>query len=164
MCIWRSTLELILIRHAEALDKAIARAKKIPDSERPLTKKGEKVFCKFIKSNKTLFKGSPLILCSPFKRTLRTLELFKKILKLDSEIAVSDLILPSASAITFKKYLTGFKTHSKIVVISHEPFLSNVIFAFTKIKPEAIKIKKSGVVKIESEDGINVLTQLINPK
>jgi len=141
---------LILIRHAEALDRAQARKSRIPDADRALTAKGKKVFSRHMNQRSELIAGAQVFVCSPYLRALQTLEIIQKKIKKSGSVPVTilDFITPDDD---IKKFTRWFRcqTAEKTVLIGHEPFISNLIGFYLKSDPLNFKIRKSAVVVLQ---------------
>jgi phosphohistidine phosphatase len=66
-------MKLLIIRHGKAYD---ADSQRWPDdSERPLTKKGQRRFARSVPAIKALVKDAPRVISSPYERALRTAQI-----------------------------------------------------------------------------------------
>ncbi len=154
---------LILVRHAKAYDRIQAFAEGLEDSERFLTTKGKKEFAEFAKTYKHLFNKVDLLLISPYLRALQTNEILQKkttLKKLKPEIF--DDCIPDSRPQNFIAYLKKTKAR-KIVLVSHEPFLSQLICKLLRKKDLPFSIKKGAAVILKSKEDRIVLHSLINP-
>lgn len=143
------TKTLIFVRHAKALDRALALIKKIKEAQRPLTEEGIEEFRKQVKKNKKVFKEVELYLTSPYLRATQTLDILLEELELkEAIIESSPLIEPEKNPADFLKWLQG-RGEECIVAVSHEPFLSHCLKAIFKKETDFIKIKKGSIVVIK---------------
>ena len=156
-------MEIILVRHAIALDKNIAKEKGIKDPNRKLTAAGKKKFKKHILNYISLFKNSDFILSSPYVRAKETADTLVKHLPLIPQCVSSSVIVPNGSVDKFLSYLKN-KTYRKFVVVSHEPFLSQLIESLTAIPVGSIHLKKGCLVVLRLQpEGKYKVYQLLNP-
>ena len=156
-------MEIILVRHAIALDKNIAITKGIKDSKRKLTAAGKKKFKKHILNHISLFKNSDFILSSPYLRAKETADILVKQLPFIPQCVSSSVVVPDGSVDKFLSYLKN-KTYRKFVVVSHEPFLSQLIKSLTAIPIDSIHLKKGSLAVLRLQPtGKYKLYQLLNP-
>lgn len=157
-------ISLILVRHAKALHRDKARARGIKDSMRPLTRKGIEKFLIRLRSqeNHPVYKKlgqTSVIFHSTFLRAIQTAQLIQDFLRIsqpDSEDRQSDLQLRTIGAVTPqadpKRLLnwlkTGLLNRRVLVVVSHEPFISNFLNLAFRKHVSGIEIKKGDLVHI----------------
>lgn len=146
-------MKLLLVRHAKAISHTKALLKRIKDEDRPLTKKGIEKFAVKALKLKSMFRNTGLWVSSPSIRAQQTLEVLlqtngiknlNKVLELDS-------VLNHANPKGLTTFLTQRK-EKKIVVVSHEPFLTNFLNARLKSEWPHQKIKKGAVIVLNFED------------
>ena len=154
---------IILVRHAKAFDRVQAFAQGLQDAERPLTAKGKKEFADFAKEHKSLFRKVDLLLTSPYLRALETTKILQKktaLRKLKPEIFKQ--CVPDSRPKMFIEYLKKSKAR-KIVLVSHEPFLSQLICRLLGQKDLPFALKKGALVILKVKDGEIALHSLLNP-
>ena len=154
---------IILVRHAKALDKLIAQENGQQDSTRALTDQGRVDFAKFIKDKTNYFKNVDRIFSSPYKRALETAEILIAKLLPEQKITSEKRIQPDEEPQNFYSFLlrTGFK---KIVLVTHEPFLSEFVQLVTATPVSNIKFKKGCIVIVKLQKSKAAeLRQLLNP-
>jgi phosphohistidine phosphatase SixA len=165
-------MKVILVRHAKAMDRVKALLREIDDENRPLTKKGKLRFQAHVQSVREEFTGVELFVTSEYLRAKQTLEMLLEVLGLEAREAQGQAqsgkqgqaqartqvkrqqkkcntfvlkgITPDSSADNLVKWLQSRK-EKKIVVVGHEPFLSNFLSKQNK-KPFKDKIKKGAVI------------------
>lgn len=141
---------LIFLRHAIALDKAIAREQNMADAHRALTSYGYKKFKKYAIKNKKYFKKASLFVTSPYVRAVQTLDVIFSVLnKQTAEVTVYKYLTPNDDP---KHFLNWLKTRNEkhIVVVSHEDFMSRLMrLKFGKAWKSG-KIKKGHFVVIKT--------------
>src|ERR1700690_1026947 len=89
------SMNLYLLRHGIAAEPGVAGYE--PDSERPLTPKGEGRLREAARAMKALDLSYDLILSSPFLRAKQTAEIIAKSLKLRKKLAFSDDLTPAGN-------------------------------------------------------------------
>lgn len=155
-------MPLIFVRHAKALSRKKARLRNIADPERALTVKGRAAFLIHIQKNVELFKGTQLFICSPYLRAIQTLEILTHFLGAEkvSQKVLSD-ITPDDDVDSFARWLES-RDERKIVVVGHEPFISNFLINATAGKWSPQKIRKGDCVII-SERGRGLKIEIVSP-
>lgn len=135
---------LHFVRHAEAIEATMS----LPDEWRSLTKKGRATTSKM---RSIIFKNGPkpgIIITSPLVRAVQTAEiLFKKIHK-ESEIVISEHLLPGTHINKFIKYIQSYDKDSCVVIVGHEPMLSMIVSKLLDKPSDSVKIKKSACVTL----------------
>ncbi len=154
-------MKLIIVRHAVALDKKIAVAKKLPDSQRPLTEKGIKDFRKFASSQARLFEKPAVLFSSPYLRALETAEIVRATAYKKNSVKISSDLLPESDPEVFIQFLKKSKFR-RVVIFTHEPYMSSLI-SFLLKNPSSFKIKKGCIAVFSIEEHAAELSQLSNP-
>lgn len=141
--------KIIFVRHAIAIDKDVAQKQKISDAHRALTAAGHKEFKKQAKKNKKLFKRADLFVTSPYIRAVQTLDIIFDVLDLSvGEATVFNKATPDDNPKLLLKWLSEQK-ESKIVIVSHEPFMSKFMKLALKDQWKNEKIKKGCCIEIK---------------
>jgi phosphohistidine phosphatase len=120
-------MELFILRHGEA-GKRIASGNK--DSARPLTVTGQKEVADIAASLKELGIKFDLIITSPLKRAHQTAAIVAKKLRNEKKMEDWDELKPEVKPIELYRKLSSspkFKQQSSVLVVGHEPYLSNMI-------------------------------------
>ncbi len=139
-------MPLILVRHAKAISRKKAILHGIPDSERALTEKGRNSFISHVQENLDLFVDTNLFVTSPYIRATQTLELLINSLPATAApVEVLPNITPDDGADSLANWLQEHD-HRKIVIVSHEPFISNFLIHATAGRWSPQKIKKGAFV------------------
>lgn len=141
--------KIIFVRHAIAQDHDLAKKQKITDEHRTLTSAGHKEFKKYTKKNKKLFKNVDLFVTSPYIRAVQTLDIIFDVLDLSmGEATIFKKSTPNDNPKLLYKWLSEQK-ESKIVVVSHEPFMSGFMKLVFKDNFKNEKIKKGSVIEFK---------------
>lgn len=153
---------IIIVRHAEALDRKIAAKKRITDRSRGLTTEGIAAFQSFIKGKKKLFQDADQLISSSLLRARQTAQLIKESYLKKIAISRSSLIAPDANP---KKFIHFIKTTSakKLIFVSHEPFIGDLLFELIGAKMGSIKMKKGGIIVFVGKNNKITLNQFMNP-
>ncbi len=150
-------MPLILVRHAKALSRKKAVLQNIPDSERALTDKGRAAFLTHVQENRLLFEDVDLFVSSPYVRARQTLEvLIASLQAKNTSFEVLQNITPEDTVDDLVKWLER-RDERKIVIVSHEPFISNFLIQATAGRWLPQKIKKGDfVIVIQKGRGLKV--------
>jgi len=144
-------IELYILRHAVAKSRDEWRGE--DDSERPLTGKGEKEMWRVAKAMKKLGLSFDLILSSPFVRARRTAEIVCDVFKAGQKLKLTPALGADASPERFLKRIPKMVGSArKIVLVGHEPFLSELIALLLVREARAlVKLSKGGLCKVTVE-------------
>lgn len=142
-------MQVILVRHAKALDRIKALIHGVKDPDRPLTKKGIFKFQTHVKKNKRLFEKVDLFVTSPYLRAVQTLDIILDELKInEADILIFKKITPDDQIQYLNQWLKK-RTEKKIVITSHEPFMSNFMRKYCYDMPPDFKIKKGDILILD---------------
>ncbi|MFB5600436.1 MAG: phosphohistidine phosphatase SixA, partial [Nitrososphaeraceae archaeon] len=106
--------------------------KRVPDPmkdlERTLTVEGKKEVKNIAKSLKKLEIKFDIILSSPLPRALQTAMIIQAEYKLKNKVELCDELIPKqANKLLLYNKLTSHKAFFSILIVGHEPYLSNMI-------------------------------------
>ena len=160
-------MKIYLFRHSNAVDVGTPGFE--DDSQRPLTEKGRDKMKSIASALKELEVKPDLIVSSPYVRARETAEILAKVLKYRSEVAFSDALVPMGNADNIIGEINEKYSVDELVLVGHEPCLSELISTLTTGNPDlAIDIKKGGVCCLSSDDlhieRKAVLEWLLTPK
>lgn len=142
-------MELYLLRHGIAEDRQTWKGPR--DSERPLTLKGLQRLHQIAAALQALKLEFDLVLASPFRRARQTAELLTDRLKLESRLQFSPhLAIPPASARLIEQLNAARPLPSSVLLVGHEPHLSELISLLVTGSPGlGLTLKKGGLAKLE---------------
>jgi phosphohistidine phosphatase len=148
-------MRLTLLRHGPAIDVEKWSG---ADSDRPLTDAGIEVTKKLVTTSQKLIKAVE-IWTSPAVRTRQTAEIASSIWKLP----IRDTEWLSTGAITTGERASRLHVHTDVVLIGHEPDLSELVRFLCGAK---IELKKAGIVILRGlpRQGEMLLHALYSPK
>ena len=140
-------MELYLLRHGEAGKRVPAGGR---DSDRPLTVMGQEEVKQVAVALSELGVDLDLVTTSPLKRALQTAQIVCKVLKIKKgSVEEWQELRPEGNRAALFRKLGQFKLESSVLIVGHEPYLSNmaseIIFGSSSA---AIVLKKAGVAKI----------------
>lgn len=139
-------MDLFILRHGEA-GKKLASGDK--DFERPLTVAGQKEVSNISNSLKDLGIKFDLIVTSPLKRAHQTAAILSKIFRKEKKMQDWDELKPEGNRLELYRKLSQFKEQSSILIVGHEPYLSEMIGEIIfDGKAGHIVLKKSGLARV----------------
>jgi phosphohistidine phosphatase len=140
-------MNLILLRHAKAMEREEWKKKSADDSKRPLTQEGIDKFKLSLNGLNKILPKFDSILSSEFNRCRETAELFSQAFK--QTFVIDSLLNHGGSPFLIWKKLQGFEGQT-VVLIGHEPELSQLA-SFILDKPaDHFYLKKGGALLIEN--------------
>jgi phosphohistidine phosphatase len=137
-------MDLLVLRHGEA-----GRSSPSPgDSKRPLTDEGKQEIIDLSYGIKSLEIKPDYILASPLIRAKQTAEIVAKSLKYKGKIEEVNALKPEGSRLEFYSILSKLKQDSVVLVVGHEPYLSEMISEGISQSDCRINLKKAGLARI----------------
>lgn len=149
-------MQLYLLRHGDA-GKSLAAAKISSVGptgfDPPLTERGRQDIEITARSLKVLKLKFTAIITSPLKRASQTGKITAKIMGSEKELSICNELAPEGDRIRLYHRLRSFSQESSVLIIGHEPYLTNLLYDMvlqkTKVRPlGGINLKKSGLAKI----------------
>jgi phosphohistidine phosphatase SixA len=143
------TKKIIFVRHAKALGKTETSRQKLKDADRVITAEGHKEFKKHVKKHKKIFKKADLFVTSPYIRAVQTLDVIFDVLDFSmGEATIHNKITPNDAPKLLLTWLKAQK-NKKIVIVSHEDFMSRFMKLVFKENWNGEKISKGSIVEFE---------------
>jgi phosphohistidine phosphatase len=137
-------MELYIMRHGEAGKRSSASK----DYERPLTVSGRKEIEQVASAMRSLDPQITKIVTSPLKRAQETASLVAKQLKI-AKVEEWDELKPEGKREELYTKLSKLKRESSIMIVGHEPYLSDLASDLVSGASGArIILKKGGIVRI----------------
>jgi phosphohistidine phosphatase len=145
-------LDLYLLRHGDA-GKRMAVAAGGNTGDVPLTIVGREEIAIIARSVKALNLRFSAIVTSPLKRAVQTAKIIAKVLAIEDRISIWNDLVPEGNRSKLYNRLNQYTRESSILMIGHEPYLSNmmydVIFQKNRVNQLGrISLKKAGLAKI----------------
>ena len=155
-------LDLYLLRHGDA-GKGMAVAAGQDSGDVPLTIAGREEIAVIARSVKMLNLKFSYIVTSPLKRAVQTAKIIARVLAIEKRISIWNELLPEGDQSKLYNKLNQYTRESTILMIGHEPYLSNImydmIFQKNRVNQRGrINLKKAGLAKIR----VNSLTPNIS--
>lgn len=137
-------MDLLVLRHGEA-----GRSSPSPgDSKRSLTDEGKQEIVDLSNGLKSLEIKLDCIFTSPLLRAKQTAEIVAKSLKYKGKIEEIDALKPEGSRLEFYSVLSKLKQDSVVLVVGHEPYLSEMIGEGISQSGCRINLKKAGLARM----------------
>jgi phosphohistidine phosphatase len=145
-------LDLYLLRHGDA-GKRMAVAAGGNTGDVPLTIVGREEIAIIARSIKDLNLKFSAIVTSPLKRAVQTAKIIAKVLAMEKGISIWNELAPEGNRSKLYNRLNQDTRESSILMIGHEPYLSNMMYdmIFQKNRVNQlgrINLKKAGLAKI----------------
>lgn len=137
-------MQLVIVRHASAMDRDVFAATKQDDDLRPLTADGRRKMRQAAKGIKALVKQPTLLATSPLTRAVQTAEILAA--EFEMEIGeTTDVLRPATPYSAFDQWIRKRDPESTVVIVGHEPHLSGLIAWFiTGGTTARFELKKGG--------------------
>lgn len=143
-------MNLFLLRHGKAEPRSV---KWRPDSQRPLTRDGEKRMAEVAHGARALELNFDLILTSPYVRAFRTAEILADVYGARKLFETKKLIAEAEPKTIVSEINENFASIQDIVLVGHEPFMTRLIATLIAGEGAAadIDLKKAGLCKLSIE-------------
>jgi phosphohistidine phosphatase len=140
-------MEVYILRHgiAEKLGPGGS------DAERALTPKGRQKLRQVLRRARAAAMRPSIILTSPLVRAVQTAEVAAAIFAYRQEVVQTNALLPTASPQEVWQELRARKNEPELLLVGHEPFLSQVTGYLLGAPGLRVELKKAGIVKIQIE-------------
>jgi phosphohistidine phosphatase len=161
------SVDVLVVRHAIALDKDEANELGVADADRPLTKDGRRRMRSVARGLSRSAPKVSALFTSPLRRAVETAAVLRARFKC-LEAAESDALLPDAQpealAQCLAEYLAGSPAVASVAVVGHEPHLSNWVSwclteRQTRVEPgpvnqlrSLLELRKGGACLLRFED------------
>lgn len=137
-------MDLLILRHGEAGRSSSSSG----DSKRSLTDEGKQEIVDLSNGLKSLEIKIDYVLTSPLLRAKQTAEIAAKSLKYKGKIEEINALKPEGSRLEFYSVLSKLKQDSVVLVVGHEPYLSEMISEGISQSSCRIRLKKSGLARM----------------
>lgn len=146
-------MNLYFMRHGIAVDRAES-GHRSDDRNRQLTPKGIKRINKAAKGLVALSLSFDRILTSPFERARQTAKIVAQTLQIEDRLEEIQQLGADQSVQELLSGLAGYATGKEILLVGHEPLLSNTVsFLLSGTVGSEIQLKKGGLCCLEV-DGV----------
>jgi len=143
-------MNLYILRHGIAVEHGAAGYKN--DDERPLTGKGERKMWAIAEAIEAMELSFDSILSSPLVRARQTAEIVAESLKCKKRLELTDTLSPQQSGKPLIEYLQDQRAVDEILLVGHEPFLSQLIsLLISGDSQTSVLLKKGGFCKLSAD-------------
>jgi phosphohistidine phosphatase len=139
-------MDLFILRHGEAGRRSTLR----DDSKRSLTVNGKKEIEEVSKGLNSMELELDYIFTSPLSRSKQTAEIVFKNLKCKNQIGILDELKPGGNKLELYNKLSILKQDSSVLIVGHEPYLSELIGEAISSGDSSIDLKKAGLARIKT--------------
>jgi phosphohistidine phosphatase len=137
-------MDLLVLRHGDA-----GRSSRLPgDSKRSLTNEGKQEVTDLSYGIQSLEIKFDHIFSSPLLRAKQTAEIVVKSIKYKGKIEEIDSLKPEGNRLEFYSVLSKLKQDSVVLVVGHEPYLSEMISEGISQSGCRINLKKAGLARM----------------
>jgi len=137
-------MDLLVLRHGDAGKSSLSPG----DFKRSLTAEGKKEIEEISKGIQSLGIELDDILTSPLSRAKQTAEIVSKIVKLNGNIEEIESLKPEGNRLELYSKLSKLKQDSQILIVGHEPYLTELIGEAISQSGCRIDLKKAGLARI----------------
>ncbi len=161
-------MDLLVVRHAVAEDRAsFARTGK-DDAERPLTKAGRRKFERCARGLLRLVPSIDLLTTSALVRAVETAQLIQDVYRIEGAARLDELD-PEAEPAALLRWLRRHRRQGTIASVGHEPHLSGFVeYAITGARAGFLDLRKGGACLLDLGDdpqpGRGRLRWLLTPR
>jgi len=139
-------MDLYLLRHAIAVQRGLTH---YPNDDRPLTEEGIRKMKKGAQGIAKLAGSFDIILSSPLVRAYETARITAEAVKHGKKIVRCKQLLPEASLSDFMSLLQEYREHKSVLVVGHEPNMSQIVSALLGSPHSVVEFKKGALCKIK---------------
>ena len=140
-------MDLFILRHGDAGRRSAVFK---DDSKRPLTLDGKKEIEEISKGLLSLGIEFDYIFSSPLLRSKQTAEIVFNNLKCKNQLSELDELKPEGSKLQLYKKLSNLKQESSVLIVGHEPYLSELVGEAVSGGNSRIDLKKAGLIRIRT--------------
>lgn len=137
-------MNLLVLRHGIAVERGTPGYKQ--DADRALTLEGQEKMARAARGMAALGLEFDLILTSPYVRAYETAEIVAQVLGLAKQLEVCEALAPGGRRRDLFQRLQETSSRSEVVVVGHEPDLSELISELIAGNPNAgVELKKGSL-------------------
>jgi phosphohistidine phosphatase len=159
-------MDLLIIRHAIARDRAKFARTGRPDAERPLTADGRRKFRRCVKGLRRAVKRVDVFATSPYVRARETCAIAAKAYPNAKVVALPDLAHRGNDR-GVVRWLSGRAKKETVALVGHEPDLGRLTAHLTGTARPGLTFKKGGAALVSFEGrvaaGAGRLVWLLTP-
>lgn len=147
-------MQLLILRHAIALDREVAQEQHVRDAARPLTPVGKRKMRTVARGIEALVDSIDIIATSPLLRAVQTADVLARRFPKAAR-AECGALRPNFAVASLPTWLRQQTFASTIAIVGHEPDLSGFIaWATSGRLHRYVKLKKAGACLLEFDERI----------
>lgn len=140
-------MDVFFLRHGEAGNRVAIPSK---DVERALTESGKEEIEEIAESFERMDLEFNKIVSSPLARARETAEIVANAQKKSGKVELWDELRPEGNRLDLYRKLSRLRQDADVLLVGHEPYLSNVIGEIISGSlASKIKIKKGGLARVQ---------------
>jgi phosphohistidine phosphatase len=140
-------MELYILRHGIAEDGNPGQK----DSERALTDEGRKKLHEVMRVVHRAGVAPALMVSSPYLRAVQTAEIAMEVLRYNGTLLQTPVLIPPSEPETVWQEVRTHRDAPSIMLVGHEPLLSQVIGYVLGARSLQVDLKKAAVVRVDVE-------------
>jgi phosphohistidine phosphatase len=161
-------MQLLVIRHAIAMDRDEFAESGESDDRRPLTKSGVKRMRRGAKGLRAVVDRIDVLVTSPYTRAVETAEIVSDVFDI-APAEVSASLVPDVHFDELERWAELNATGDLLAIVGHEPHLSGLVsWLMTGSGESRIELKKGGACLLEFDSsirrGTGTLLWLMTPR
>lgn len=140
-------MEIYILRHGIAEEAKAGQA----DAGRRLTAEGKQKLLRILACARKAGVQPEVLLSSPYKRAMETAGMAREQLKVERPIVGTEVLIPMERAEKVWDEIRIYKDASQLMVVGHEPQLSNVIAFLIGAPAGRVEMKKGAIARVDVE-------------
>ena len=147
-------MQLLVIRHAIAMDRDEFAESGESDDRRPLTSRGVKRMRKVARGLREVIDRIDVLATSPYTRAVETAEIVSDEFGI-GPAEVSASLVPDVQFNEFEEWARAYAHHNLLAIVGHEPHLSGlVMWLMTGNGDSRLELKKGGACLLDFDSDI----------
>lgn len=147
-------MQLLVIRHAIAMEQEEFAQSGETDDRRPLTKRGVKRMRQAVGGLQEIVETIDQLATSPYVRAVETAEIVSDAYSIEpAEVCAS--LVPDVPFDEFETWARSFRDSEVLAIVGHEPHLSGLVtWLMTGSADSRIQLRKGGACMLDFDSGI----------
>ena len=151
-------MNLLVVRHAIALDPAEWARTHPDDAGRPLTPEGKKKMRNAARGLSALVPEVALLATSPLTRAVQTAEIVAAAYGRIEPVVVA-VLAPGQPVTALAQWVSGQRAHDTVAIVGHEPGLSQAVSWFLAAAERSfLELKKGAACLLEFDGAVGPAT------
>ena len=145
-------MQILIIRHASAEERAAFAATGKSDDRRPLTDEGRRKMSEAAKGLHALVPHLDVIAASPLVRAQQTAAIVAKAYRI-ADVETTSTLTPDAQPAAFAKWAQAYVDHDVVAAVGHEPHLGILVTWLLTGRVDSHVVLKKGAACLVECDG-----------